>query len=104
MALRLPIATLPALLVVAASGLSIVLRFDGSLRPPIDSVPGFTYAPITFDGDASRPLEGSDRFASCSAAVSIVDDGDKAKYHAVLQGGWRGWTARACSWEAGSGW
>lgn len=42
--------------------LSLVLQFDGSLRPPRDPIPGFTYS-------SPKNMDGIDRFASCSAAI-----------------------------------
>ncbi|KAL3800350.1 hypothetical protein HJC23_003646 [Cyclotella cryptica] len=45
---------------------SLILNFDGSLRPPRDPIPGFTRYPVT--------SHDSDKIASCSAAILIEPD------------------------------
>jgi ribonuclease HI len=63
----------PPVFVAVVTSLVIVLRFDGSLRPPRDPVPGFTYSHDLFRGDSSRKplLDNSEKLASCSATISL---------------------------------
>ncbi|KAL3809026.1 hypothetical protein ACHAXA_010921 [Cyclostephanos tholiformis] len=63
----------PPLFVAVATRLVIVLRFDGSLCPPRDPVPGFTYLHDFFRGDSTEKplLDGGEKLASCSATISI---------------------------------
>ena len=51
----------------------ILLQFDGSLRPPRDPQPGFTYSSRIIGGCV---LDGSDKLASCGASISLSDGGD----------------------------
>ena len=53
----------------------IILQFDGSLRPPRDPQPGFTYSSKVI---GSGVLDGSDKLASCGASIlsSSSDGGD----------------------------
>ena len=53
----------------ASTSLVILLRFDGSFRPPRDPVPGFTYSRDVFD---NAPLFDSEKIASCSSSISIL--------------------------------
>ena len=50
---------------------SIVVQFDGSLTPPRDPLPGFTYSTNVIDSSSSRSnmLDGSEKLASCGAAI-----------------------------------
>ncbi|KAL7489567.1 hypothetical protein ACHAW6_015234 [Cyclotella cf. meneghiniana] len=50
-------------MVITVSILSLVLYFDGSLRPPRDPIPGFTRHTASF--------QDIDKIASCSAAILI---------------------------------
>mmetsp|Transcript_3260 Transcript_3260/g.8313 ORF Transcript_3260/g.8313 Transcript_3260/m.8313 type:complete len:445 (+) Transcript_3260:53-1387(+) len=56
-----------SLILVAVGSLTVILRFDGSLRPPRDPIPGFTYSSNVF---TTNPLIGSEKLASCSATIS----------------------------------
>ena len=51
----------------------IILQFDGSLRPPRDPQPGFTYSSKVI---GSGILDGSEKLASCGASISLSDGGD----------------------------
>ena len=69
---------MPSLLIaLTISSLVIVLRFDGSLRPPPD-LDGFTRAPVAWTHASAKPLDGSATLASCGATISLhaPDDPD----------------------------
>jgi len=51
----------------------IILQFDGSLRPPRDPQPGFTYSSKVI---GSGILDGSEKLASCSASIISSSNGD----------------------------
>ena len=52
---------------------SIVVQFDGSLTPPRDPLPGFTYSTNIIDNSSrSNMLDGSEKLASCGAAISYT--------------------------------
>ena len=51
----------------------IILQSDGSLRPPRDPQPGFTYSSNVI---GSGILDGSEKLASCGASISLSDGGD----------------------------
>lgn len=66
------------LFMVAIGGLAVVLRFDGSLRPPRDPIRGFTYTSNVVLGDSTKQqLDGSEKLASCSAAISLLHGQDE---------------------------
>ena len=48
---------------------ALILQFDGSLCPPRDPLPEFTYTPIAFA--RTKQLVGIDKIASCSASISL---------------------------------
>ena len=50
----------------------IILQFDGSLRPPRDPQPGFTYSSKVI---GSGILDGSEKLASCSSSILSSSDG-----------------------------
>lgn len=60
---------------VLSSGLVIILRFDGSFRPPRDPIPGFRHTANVIQVDGSTKNEsGGDatKLALCSATISLV--------------------------------
>jgi len=59
----------------------IILQFDGSLRPPRDPHPGFTYSSKVIGGGI---LDGSEKLASCSASISSSDGNDDEKLITML--------------------
>jgi len=65
-----------SLFIVAIGSLATVLQFDGSFRPPKDPMPGFTYSSSVFGSDSTKQLAGSEKLASCSAAISLLSIND----------------------------
>lgn len=65
-----------SLFIAAIGSLTITLRFDGSLRPPRDPTPGFTYSSSVSVNDSTTQLDGSEKLASCSAAISLHSPND----------------------------
>jgi hypothetical protein len=76
----------PPLFIAFATSLVIVLRFDGSLCPPRDPMPGFTYPQDFFR--EKKPLDGGEKLASCSATITISSpcDGDREEMPIAIGG------------------